>query len=120
MSRRKQKSGWDKAKSRKRNKLGEQAKECAKLEHFFSTKTSVDPASSPDPGHTATASPDSESRAALSSSDPRHAEMVSSDSDSRADSSSIYQQLFMEIRDRYRDYIPVYTDGSRDGNDNFI
>ena len=22
---------------------------------------------------------------------------------------SIYQQLFMEIRDRYRDYIPVYT-----------
>ena len=23
----------------------------------------------------------------------------------------------MEIRDRYRDYIPVYTDGSRDGND---
>ena len=30
---------------------------------------------------------------------------------------SIYQQLFMEIRDRYRDYIPVYTDGSRDGND---
>ena len=30
--------------------------------------------------------------------------------------SSIYQQLFMEIRDRCRDYIPVYTDGSRDGN----
>ena len=29
---------------------------------------------------------------------------------------SIYQQLFMEIRDRYRDYIPVYTDGSRDAN----
>ena len=29
---------------------------------------------------------------------------------------SIYQQLFIEIRDRYRDYIPVYTDGSRDGN----
>ena len=29
---------------------------------------------------------------------------------------SIYQQLFMEIRDRYHDYIPVYTDGSRDGN----
>ena len=29
---------------------------------------------------------------------------------------SIYQLLFMEIRDRYRDYIPVYTDGSRDGN----
>ena len=22
----------------------------------------------------------------------------------------------MEIRDRYRDYIPIYTDGSRDGN----
>ena len=22
----------------------------------------------------------------------------------------------MEIRDRYYDYIPVYTDGSRDGN----
>ena len=30
---------------------------------------------------------------------------------------SIYQQFFMEIRDRYRDYIPVYTDGSRYGND---
>ena len=29
---------------------------------------------------------------------------------------SIYQQLFMEIRDRYRDYIPVYADGSWDGN----
>ena len=29
---------------------------------------------------------------------------------------SIYQQLFMEIQDRYRDHIPVYTDGSRDGN----
>ena len=29
---------------------------------------------------------------------------------------SIYQQPFLEIRDRYRDYIPVYTDGSRDGN----
>ena len=29
---------------------------------------------------------------------------------------SIYQQRFMEIRDRYRDHIPVYTDGSRDGN----
>ena len=28
---------------------------------------------------------------------------------------SIYQQLFMEIRDMYRDHIPVYTDGSRDG-----
>ena len=33
----------------------------------------------------------------------------------RADA-SIYQTLFMEIRDRYRDYIPVYADGSRDGN----
>ena len=29
---------------------------------------------------------------------------------------SMYQQHFLEIRDRYRDYIPVYTDGSRDGN----
>ena len=29
---------------------------------------------------------------------------------------SVYQQLFMEIRDRYRDYIPVYTDSSRDRN----
>ena len=29
---------------------------------------------------------------------------------------SVYQQLFMEIRDRYRDYIPFYPDGSRDGN----
>ena len=29
---------------------------------------------------------------------------------------SVYQQLFMEIRDRYLDYIPVYTDGSRGGN----
>ena len=29
---------------------------------------------------------------------------------------SAYQQLFMEIRDRYRDYILVYTDWSRDGN----
>ena len=29
---------------------------------------------------------------------------------------SVYQQPFMEIRDRYREYIPVYTDGSRDGN----
>ena len=29
---------------------------------------------------------------------------------------SIYQQLFLEIRDKYRDYIPIYTDGSRDGN----
>ena len=28
----------------------------------------------------------------------------------------VHQQLFMEIRDRYRDHIPVYTDGSRDGN----
>ena len=29
---------------------------------------------------------------------------------------SIYQQIFMEIRERYHNYIPVYTDGSRDGN----
>ena len=29
---------------------------------------------------------------------------------------SVYQQIFMEIRDRYRDYIPVNTDGSWDGN----
>ena len=29
---------------------------------------------------------------------------------------SVYQQLFMEMRDRYRDHIPDYTDGSRDGN----
>ena len=29
---------------------------------------------------------------------------------------SIYHQLFMEIQDRYRDYIPVYADGSQDGN----
>ena len=29
---------------------------------------------------------------------------------------SVYQQLFMEIRDRYREHIPVYTDGSRDGH----
>ena len=29
---------------------------------------------------------------------------------------SIYQQLLMEIQDRYCDYIPVYSDGSRDGN----
>ena len=29
---------------------------------------------------------------------------------------SIYQQIFMEMRVGYRDYIPVYTDGSRDGN----
>ena len=29
---------------------------------------------------------------------------------------SVYQQLFMEIRHRCRDHIPVYTDGSRDGN----
>ena len=33
---------------------------------------------------------------------------------------SVYQQLFMEIRDRYRDHIPVYTDGSRDGNSGFF
>ena len=29
---------------------------------------------------------------------------------------SIYQQLFKEIRERYRDYIPVYTDGYGNGN----
>ena len=29
---------------------------------------------------------------------------------------SVYQQLFIEIRDRYRDYIPVFTDCSRNGN----
>ena len=29
---------------------------------------------------------------------------------------SIYQQCFLQIRDKYGDYIPVYTDGSRDGN----
>ena len=29
---------------------------------------------------------------------------------------SVYLQLFMEIRDRCRDYVPVYTDESRDGN----
>ena len=29
---------------------------------------------------------------------------------------SVYQQLFMEIQDRYRDHIPLYTDDSRDGN----
>ena len=29
---------------------------------------------------------------------------------------SIYHQMFWEIRYRYGDYIPVYTDGSRDGN----
>ena len=28
---------------------------------------------------------------------------------------SVYKQLFMEIRG-YRNYIPVYTDGSRDGS----
>ena len=28
---------------------------------------------------------------------------------------SFYYQRFMEIRDRHSDYIPVYTDGSRDG-----
>ena len=27
----------------------------------------------------------------------------------------VYQQLFMEIRDRYCDYIPNYTDGSQEG-----
>ena len=29
---------------------------------------------------------------------------------------SVYKQCVMEIRDRYRDYIPFTTDGSRDGN----
>ena len=29
---------------------------------------------------------------------------------------SVYQQVFVEIRERYRDHIPVYTDCSRDGN----
>ena len=29
---------------------------------------------------------------------------------------SIYKKLFIEIRDRYLDYTPVYTDGSRDLN----
>ena len=29
---------------------------------------------------------------------------------------SIYQQTFLEIRDRYHDYVPVYTDRSREGN----
>ena len=28
----------------------------------------------------------------------------------------VYQQLFMEIRNSYCDYIPVYTEGSRNGN----
>ena len=28
----------------------------------------------------------------------------------------IFQQLFLEIQDRYRDFIPAYTDGSREGN----
>ena len=28
---------------------------------------------------------------------------------------SVYKQLFMEIRDRHRDCIPVYTDGPLDG-----
>ena len=27
----------------------------------------------------------------------------------------VFKQLFMKIRDRYGDYIPVYTDGTRDG-----
>ena len=31
-------------------------------------------------------------------------------------SSSRQKCVFTEIRDRYRDHIPVYTDGSRDGN----
>ena len=29
---------------------------------------------------------------------------------------SVYKLLFMEIRNRYRDHIPVYTDGSRVGD----
>jgi len=29
---------------------------------------------------------------------------------------SIYKQHFMEIQEKYRDFIPIYTDGSRDGN----
>ena len=29
---------------------------------------------------------------------------------------SVYEHLFMEIRDMYHDHIPVYTHGSRDGN----
>ena len=29
---------------------------------------------------------------------------------------SVYQQLFMELRNRYRDHILVYTDGSRNRN----
>ena len=29
---------------------------------------------------------------------------------------SVYKQLFMEIRDRYHVYIPVYTDEPRHGN----
>ena len=29
---------------------------------------------------------------------------------------SVYRQLFTEIRDGYRDHIPVYTDGSWNGN----
>ena len=29
---------------------------------------------------------------------------------------SVNQQLFMDIRDKYRYHIPVYTDSSRDGN----
>ena len=28
----------------------------------------------------------------------------------------LFIKLFMKIRDMYRDYIPVYTDGSRSGN----
>ena len=28
----------------------------------------------------------------------------------------LFIKLFMEIRERYGDHIPVYTDGSRDGN----
>ena len=29
---------------------------------------------------------------------------------------SVYKQLFMAIGNRYRDYIPVFTDGSRGGS----
>ena len=29
---------------------------------------------------------------------------------------SVYKQLFVEVRDRHRDYIPVYTNGSWDVN----
>ena len=29
---------------------------------------------------------------------------------------SVYKQIFLELRERYRDYISIYTDGSRDGS----